>query len=73
MSQSRHRPGNDQLQALLEGLLPDSGHLDHCPACRERLSAFRLLFDDLDRLEQGPGPEPGPEFSTRVMAVIRGS
>ena len=76
MNDQHHHPGDDELQSLLDGVVSVHrrrqlvGHLDRCPACLERVSAFRLLFNGLDRLEQGPGPDPGPAFAGRVMAAI---
>lgn len=73
-----HDPSNahlsaEQLQALLEGELPENGrsraeeHLMDCARCSAELDGWRLLFDDLGAL---PAHRPHEGFAARVMASV---
>jgi hypothetical protein len=47
-----------------------AGHLEACAGCREELHSLQALIGELDTLEQTAVPEPGPQFSRRVMVEI---
>jgi anti-sigma factor RsiW len=69
-------PGQLQLQALVDGELPEaerrrlSGHLDYCPSCRGEVRALETLFGELGTVEREIALPLSPRFSRRVMAEI---
>lgn len=71
-----HHPGGEALQSWLDGELTGeqhqelAGHLDVCTRCREELGSLQTLFGELEDLERSAAPEPGPQFSRRVMVEI---
>ena len=76
MSGRNDHPGQDVLQALLDGELsaeerrPVDGHLDCCPSCRSEMQALETLFCELGAVERDAAVLPSPRFSRHVMAEI---
>lgn len=66
--------GAEDLQALIEGALPQGGrarleeHLASCARCAAELDAWRAVFHALDAL---PELAPSAAFGDRVMAGVR--
>ncbi len=73
---NQHHPGGMELQSWLDGELSGeqrrevAGHLEACTGCREELRSLQALFGELESLEQTAVPEPGQQFSRRVMVEI---
>jgi hypothetical protein len=57
-----------RLLELLDGETPDEGHLNVCPACRERFDTLRRL---MGLLREDPIPEPSPLFWQHLSDRVR--